>query len=627
MKKDPWSQKKNMYSVPSEVKVVKPKRRWKLLPILWMALKRTCTFLGAVVLVMVVLSAWALGPYMQDIEQELPERVVLHMKLDGKLDDLPKETSLTDPFSEDVKTVRNYINALERAKNDSRVLGLYAEMRNVSIGVAHIQELRAAIKDFRESGKFAYIYAPSYRGGLGQYYLADAFDEIWMQPMGIVLLNGLNVETPFMRDVLDKVGVEPQMFQRKEYKGAYESLTNSNISKANKESTQVLIQDLAGVILKDIEDGSELDFKALVDRGLFLDQEAFNAGLVDHLNYIDELFLTVNEKVTGDPKKKDFTYISFKSYVAEPLQRNAFSPPEEDSPKPNVALVYAVGAIMDGDKKGNSSDDGIAGAEDIADALYSAAEDSSIKSVVLRVNSPGGSPVASETILRAIEKIQEEGKTVTVSMGPVAASGGYWISAYADEIFVLPSTITGSIGVLGGKFSLEKLWQNVGVNWSRTSWGENAGMWSMNTPFSEGEAGRMNAMLDHIYDSFVARVAQGRDMNVQDAEKIARGRVWSGVKAVELGLADQFGGLNEALDYAAAQIDEDYTRADVDVVVLPKPLSAIERFVELLEGQVSAGRSFGVMVEYLEPFEPMIEQFMVMQDVRVGRVYSPISVP
>lgn len=627
MKKDPWSQKKNMYSAVPEVATPKPKRRWRLLPILWMALKRTCTFLGAVVLVMIVMMLWAIGPYVQEIEQKLPERIVLHMELDGRIDDLPQEASLADPFSEDINTVLNYVNALERAQGDPRVLGIYAELKNPSISLAHLQELRAALKAFRDTGKFAYVYALSYRGGLGHYYLADAFDEIWMQPMGVVLLNGLNAEMPFMRDVLDKVGVEPQMFQRKEYKSAYESLTNSNISKANKESTEILIQDIAKVITSDIEDGTEFDFKALVDRGLFLDQEAFQVGLVDHLDYSDALFLAINEKVTGDPKKKNFTYTSFKSYIAEPLKQNAFSAPKEDSPKPNVALIYAVGAIMDDDKQGNSSDDGVAGAEDIAQALYDAAEDSSIKSVVLRVNSPGGSPVASETILRAIEKVQEQGKTVTVSMGPVAASGGYWIAAYADEIFVLPSTITGSIGVLGGKFSLEKLWQNVGVNWSRTSWGDNSGMWSMNTPFSDSEAERMNAMLDHIYDGFVARVAQGRGMDVKDVDKIARGRVWSGVKAVELGLADQFGGLNDALDYAAAQIDENYTRADVDVVVMPKPLSAIERFVELLEGQVRAGDSLGVMVDYLEPLEPAIEKFVIMQDARTNSVYSPINVP
>lgn len=627
MKKDPWAQKKNLYSPQADVPASKPKRRWRILPILWMALKRTCTFIGAVMLIMIVLTVWAIGPYVKDIDQSLPQRMVLNIELDGVIGDLPKEASLVDPFSEDIKTVRNYILALERAKEDPRVLGVYAEMLSPTISLAHIEELRAAIVDFKESGKFAYVYASSYSGGLGAYYLASVFDEIWLQPMGIVMLNGLNAEMPFVRDVLDKVGVEPQMFQRKEYKTAYESLTNSEISKENKESVSALLADISDIVSSGIEEELGFDLKPLVDHSLFLDNEAFEAGLVHRLAYFDELFLEINQKVSGDPTDQDFSYVSFDTYVAEPLKVNAFSQAMNDDTKPKVALVYAVGAIMDDDDKGNSADDGIAGAEDIADALYDAARDPDVDAVVLRINSPGGSPVASEMILRAVEKVQDEGKTVTVSMGPVAASGGYWIAAYADEIFVLPSTITGSIGVLGGKFSLEKLWETIGVKWSRTTWGENAAMWSMNTPFSDSEAERMNAMLDHIYESFVLRVAQGRDMEFKDADRIARGRAWSGKKAVELGLADQFGGLNEALDYAAVQIDKDYTRSDVEVVVMPKPLSAIERFVDLLDGQVTAGRSFSALAGYLKPLEPMIEQFMVMQNVPQGSVYAPVSVP
>lgn len=628
MNKDPWSQKKNLYSPQADVTVPMPKRRWRILPILWMALKRTCTFLGAVILIFVVMTVWFLAPYMKDIDQNLPEQMVLHMKIDGVIGDLPQDASLLDPFAEDFKTVRNYITSLERAKDDPRVLGVYAEMLNPMISLAHIEELRAAIIDFKKSGKFAYVYSSSYRGGLGQYYLAAAFDEIWLQPMGIVMLNGLNSEMPFMRNALDKIGVEPQMFQRKEYKSAYESLTNSEISKENQESVSVLVQDIADVISSGLLVDLGFDIKPLVDQSLFLDQEAFEADLVDQVGYKDELSGKINEMVSGSADRQDFSYVLFDKYIAEPAKANAFGGgSDKDNSKAKVALIYAVGAIMDDDDKGNSAEDGIAGAQDISKALYDAARDPLIEAVVLRINSPGGSPVASEMILRAVEKVQEEGKTVTVSMGPVAASGGYWIAAYADEIFVLPSTITGSIGVLGGKFSLEKMWDMIGVNWSRTTWGQNAGMWSMNTPFSESEAERMNAMLDHIYDAFVSRVAQGRDMDFKDAENIARGRAWSGKKAVELGLADQFGGLNQALDYAAAQIDESYTRSDVNVVVMPKPLNAVERFVELLEGQVSAGYSFHVLADYLQPLEPMIEKFMIMQDARQNSVYTPINVP
>lgn len=627
MKKDPWSHKKNIFTDQPNKAVVKSKPRWRILPILWMALKRTCTFLGAILLVMIVMLLWAIGPQLQDIDQSLPERMVLKIELDGPIGDLPTETSFVDPFSKDVRTIKNYIDALERAKADPRVLGVYAEMRNPVISLAHIEELRAALIDFRSSGKFAHVYSSSYRGGLGAYYIASAFDEIWMQPMGIVMLNGLNAEMPFMRDVLDKIGVEPQMFQRKEYKTAYENVTDSEISDENRETVEQLLSDFSNLITSDFESQFDGEFKALVDHSLFIDNEAFEAGLVDHLGYLDQFFEAINKRLSGRTKNPDFSYVAFDRYAAEPLHKNAFSPSKEGDDKPKIALIYAVGAIMDDDEKGNSSDDGIAGAKDISAALYDAANDPSIDEVVLRINSPGGSPVASEAILRAVEKVQDEGKTVTVSMGPVAASGGYWIAAYADEIFVLPSTITGSIGVLGGKVSFQKMWEMIGIHWSRISWGKNAAMWSMNTPFSSTESERMNAMLDNIYKAFVSRVAQGRDMEYAEADKISRGRAWSGLKAVELGLADQFGGLNDALDYAAEQVDENFTRNDVNVVVMPKPLSAIERFVELLDGQVKASQSFKVIADLLEPLEPAIDKLVVLNNAQTNTVYAPISVP
>ncbi len=636
MKKDPWSKRKNLYSSPIPRAVKKPKIKWKVLTILWLALKKTCMLLGAVVLAMSVITAWSFSSIINEMEVELPHQMVLYMELDGKLGDLPKDISITDPFSHNSKTVKSFIDAIDRAKTDPRVEGIYAKLLTGRYALAHVQEIRAAIKSFRKSGKFAYIYSPSYGNGLGGYYLASSFDEIWMQPMGSVMITGVSIQMPFLRGVLDKIGIEPQFFQRKEYKNAYESLIASEMSTANREAMGALVADITDVLNADISADRGFgagEFKAMVDRGLFLSDEAVDANLIDVSDYSDKLIEHINLQVTGKAKAENLIYVNFDRYINELAQQgnivgDALFGISKEKTKPRIALIYAVGAIMD--SKVNAMSVGIAGekiaaADEIAGALLMAAYDGNIDGVVLRVDSPGGSPVASETILRAVQKVQEEGKSVSVSMGATAASGGYWISAYADQIFVLPTTITGSIGVLGGKISVQKLWEKLGVNWDGVSWGKNSGIWSMNTPFSKSEAERMNAMLDNTYDSFITRVGKGRMMDFDEVEKIARGRVWVGTSAVEIGLADQFGGLNEALDYAAVKVGAS-GRSGVDVVILPKALTPIEQFIELLEGQVMAGKIMGVQAALLTKLQPMINEFMVMQDAQSNSVYAPVNI-
>lgn len=213
---------------------------------------------------------------------------------------------------------------------------------------------------------------------------------------------------------------------------------------------------------------------------------------------------------------------------------------------------------------------------------------------------------------------------MTVSMGTTVASGGYWISSNADQIFVAPTTITGSIGVLGGKFSVAALWDKLEVNWDEVSWGDKAGMWSINQPYSKSEAERVNAMMDNVYTNFISRVAKGRKMSEEEVEKVAKGRVWSGKRAVEIGLADQIGGLNDALDYAALQVGAK-DRHGVVVDIVPKPLTPIEQLVELLEGQVLAGKTFGDQVRVLGSFWSQIGDVLLEQRAMSSgvAVYEP----
>lgn len=615
-------------TLPKEVK--KPKIEWKILPIAWFALKRTAMAIGFLVLFQILIAVIILPALFQGAgEKPFPKEMVLFLPINGDIVEVPEAPSFADPFAPPARTVRQVVDALDAAAVDNRVKGLLVRINDGGIALVHAQEIRDALMRFKASGKFAHVYSSSYGdsgNGLGRYYLASAFDEIWMQPMGIVMINGASAEMPFLRGLMEKVGVEPNMFQRKEYKTAYEMFTNRNISKENKETLSRLLGDIRAEVMRVIPAERGMDektFSKLVDKGLFTSSEALDAGLITHADYADVLVGNIKEAVAGDREASDDLFVDFGSYSARlnVKNHNAF----EDiglGGKSKIALVYASGAIVQSEDSGS----GVAAAEVIAPAIMDATEDENVKAIVLRVDSPGGSPVASESILRAIEKAKEKGKPVIVSMGSVAASGGYWISAYGDQIFVSPSTITGSIGVVGGKFSLAGLWDKLDVNWNGVQWGKNSGMWSFNEKFSPSEAERINTMLDSIYDAFLERVAKGRKMSVAEVDKIAGGRVWSGARAVEIGLADQIGGLDDALDYTATLLSRK-DRNDLNVVVMPKPKTAFEQFLSMIEGQVTLGRVVKENAAIFEMMEPVSGAISQVRNPDDYLIYSPLRAP
>lgn len=618
-------------AVPKAVE--NPKIKWRILPILWTAMKRGAMTLGFVVMFSVFISVMMFGSLMQQAEAPLPGQMALVLEFKDNLWEIPPEASFTNPFNQDDMTLRHYIAAIESAKTDDRVKGIIARLRDGSFSTAQIEELRAAIEDFKTSGKFTRIYSTSFGdggGGLGRYYLASVFDELWMQPMGLVMISGVNAEQPFLRGVLDKMGVKPEFFQRKEYKTAYESLTNETMSDANREEITALVNDIKNTLVPVIakDRGMEPEqFLKLVEQGLFTADEALEAGLIDHMDYADVMIEEATALVTGDPLSEDLPMVAMQSYIHDvgvkinedgQLDKNA----KAGKKAGGVALVYVVGAIVTRNDGGAS----MAASDDIAPAILDAVADPDIKAIVLRVDSPGGSPAASEAILRALDKAQEQGKYVVVSMGATAASGGYWVAAHADRIFVSPTTITGSIGVVGGKFSLEETWKKLGVNWETVQWGDNADIWSINKPFDAQGAARMNAMLDNVYKNFIQRVAEGRDMTPQQIDLIAKGRVWSGKRAIDVGLADEMGGLLEAIDYAAT-LNGGAGRSDVFVQIFPKPKTPLEQIVELLSGE--SGSPFaapGFQSAVLREFEPLIEAAIVTRDSNGISVYEPLRV-
>ncbi|MEM7679395.1 MAG: signal peptide peptidase SppA [Pseudomonadota bacterium] len=555
-------------------------------------MKKASTVIGAAVLFSAFLGfliSLKLTSSAKDIA--LPHEMVLFLDFESGFVETNESVSFADPFSAPSTTLHDMIETLDTAKDDPRVKGILARYGGGSYSLAHVQEFRAAMERFKDSGKFSYIYSPSYGdgGGFVGYYLASCFDEIWMQPMGIVAIPGLKIEMPYIRGLLDKIGILPEFIQYKRYKTANENITRPSMSVQNREmlidiltqSQTTLLQDISKA--RDVEEGNLIDF---VEKAIFTAEEGLESKLINHAGYTDELIDVVKEKTTGSTEASDKIFIRMDSYNRLMARKKGGADWMHQArlySKPGVALIYANGMILQSAFSNTQAfaSQSIAAADEIVPAIWEAIEDPSILAIVLRVDSPGGSPVASESILRALQQAQDHGKPVYVSMGPTAASGGYWISASADQIFAMPTTLTGSIGVVGGKVSVKKLSDDYGVKWEGLEWGDAAGLWSVTSPFSQSQREKMERMLTHVYDSFVSRVALGRNLSEQQVENVAKGRVWTGQNAMELGLVDQMGTLHDTLNYAATQLGVQ-SRGDLDILILPRPKTRLERLIALL---------------------------------------------
>ena len=362
----------------------------------------------------------------------LPKEMILVTKIDSVFLEHNAQADFSNFLSEPQPTIRQVVDALDKAKNDTRVKGLVFSIKGGGLPLAHIQELRAAVKRFRESGKKAYIYSSSYGDygqGLGLYYLASAFEKIAMQPVGMVLVNGISAEIPFARSALDKIGIKPEVIQREEYKSAYESATHGTISPQNAEMVRAIVDDMASVLLEDISKDREMapsDLKSIIDMGILTGEEAVQKGLVDSLEYADIFLDTLRKDIGFDPGLEEPDLVDIESYISNgssATQADLYA--RMDKETGNVALVYASGTIM---PSGDSSSYGeeVVAADKVSSAILDAAKDDTVDAIVVRVNSPGGSPTASETIRRALMFAQDSGKKIIVSMGASAASGGYW---------------------------------------------------------------------------------------------------------------------------------------------------------------------------------------------------------
>lgn len=593
-------------------------KRWNIWAILGKAIRKTCTVIGAMVLISTIISVFLLSKLATNPAPSLPNDMVLLLDLENGISETQLKPSLMDPFPFLEPTLRNVISALERAEKDARVRGLIVKLNGASINVAHTQELREAVKRFKTSGKFAKVFSPSYTdpmGGLNQYYFATAFDEIWMQPVGMVSISGINMEMPFAKNLLSEIGIGADFFQREEYKSAMENFTNSEISPANKNALQSLLNDLSMEMVKEISADRKINsnlLNAQINKGILTGKEALQAKLLDRLDYGDVMWSEIRKKATGNPDDETIKLVRLNQYAQSKEKPITQKAKETES----VALIYVVGTIVD-----HAGANGNAGADEISETIAKAYSDDNIKAIVVRIDSPGGSPTASETIRRALVKAKEKGKKVVVSMGSVAASGGYWIATDADKIFASNGTITGSIGVVMGKFEGEELFKKFGVNWQGPKFGENADIWSIHKKFDEKAKQRMNFLIDDVYNSFLTRVANGRNLSIEQARSVAKGRAWTGKQALKQNLVDEIGGLNTALDKTAEMIGQK-DRHDLKVIKMPRELNGVERILELFGQQVSLGNFLGVDLGFLKPFQSQLKQKEILESGTRTSVYQ-----
>ena len=490
-------------------------------------------------------------------EPKIQDRSVLVFDLSTQIRDFDPPVKIAQAISNQDRetiTLRRVIQSIDKATNDDRIVGIFLDGRRGGggNGYANMAEVRQALERFRAQGKKIIAYDVTLSEQ--EYYLSSLADEVILNPMGIVELNGLNSKQMFFKGALEKYGVGVQVIRVGDYKSAVEPYTRSDLSEANREQTEALLADLWGKFLTTVGTSRHLttdNLQQVADRQGFIDpEEAVKIGLVDRVGYYDNVVNKLR-KLTGESKQAEkFRQIDLETYADRTLA-SAVQPLSKNK----IAVIYAEGTIVGG--RGNLE---TIGSDRFAKELRELREDENIKAIVLRVNSPGGSATASEVILREILLTRKQ-KPVVVSMGNVAASGGYWIAAGADRIFAAENTITGSIGVFGMLSNIQEVANNHGVTWDVVKTGKFADIGSNVRPKTEEELAIYQKSVAKTYELFLKKVAKYRNLPKAKVHEIAQGRIWSGKEAVKIGLVDSIGGLEAAIAHAAqkANLGKDWS--------------------------------------------------------------------
>jgi len=510
------------------------------------------------------------------------ESQIAWFRLEGELPEAPR--GFSGLVGKKPTTLEKWLRRLAQARNDAKVCAVVIEIADVEAGWAQMQELRAAIGRLREAGKPVYAYLAD--ADLHTYSLASACDKIIMAPAGHLIVPGLHLQMWFYKGLLDKLGIQADILHVGAYKGAGEPFTRTQPSDELKEEMTALVDGLYEQVVGQIAKGRNLEsreVRKLIDIGIFCAKEAMDAKLIDRSMQLSELQGDLEDQydasIVDDYGVKS---AAGKADLSSPFAffrmfSRAGSAIEKSRGKAAIGLILLDGMIVDS-KEDGLFEEGTIAPDDITEAVDEALDDDNIKAVVLRIDSPGGSSLASDIMYGEIRRLAEQ-KPVIVSMGNVAASGGYYVAAAAPTILADPATVTGSIGVLGGKPVLAGLLEKVGITTWTLERGEMAGMFDLTAPFTPSQRERVLKLMNQIYGTFVDRVlATRKDKLTKPIDQVAGGRIYTGQKALELGLVDKLGGLTEAVYQAA----EEAGVKSYEIRVIPKPKGFIEVLMENL---------------------------------------------
>ncbi len=467
--------------------------------------------------------------------------------------------------------LNDILAALEKAATDPKISGIYIDVPSLKSGIASLEELRNAILKFKKSGKFVYSYADDY--SQGAYYLATASDKIYLNPQGLITLNGLSTELMFFKGTLEKLEIEPEVIRHGKFKSAVETFILDKMSAENRTQIAGFIDPIWNHLITKMAESRKMDvskIKLIADSLQARDaNKALELKLVDQLSYFDGFTADINTKM-GNSKSEKLKLVTLNQYIKSPASvTKPFS-------KDKIAVIYAEGEIS-----GGEGDDNSIGSDGMAATIREARLDNKIKAIVLRVNSPGGSALASDVIWREV-MLAKKAKPFIVSMGSVAASGGYYISCAADTIVAQPNTITGSIGVFGLMFNAQNMLKNkLGITVDTYKTGAYTDLGTVTRPLTVNERAIIQQSVDQVYNIFTSRVAEGRKIRQDMVDSIGQGRVWSGIDAKRLGLVDVLGGLDDAIAIAAKKAN----LVNYRIKALPEQKDAMQEIMEGLSGK------------------------------------------
>ncbi len=567
----------------------------------------------AVVIILIVLaclvsvSGLALMYLMLTREPVVPSRSTLVLRLSGELTEGGPDEGFPWPGTRR-PTVRSIVENLGKARRDSRIRGVILAPSGLQASYwAKLQEIRDALIDFRKSGKPASAYLEY--GGDREYFLATGCDRIYLVPSSPLDVSGLAMYELFLRGTLDKIGVYPDMYRIGDYKTAWNQVTQKGFTPAHREMDESLNSDMYDQFVRAIADARKktpAEVRTILDQGPFLPEDALRAGLIDDVAYEDQIEDKLKAAEGRAPRRIDLDDYSRVSAASVGIGTG-----------PRIAVLYVTGTITSGRSGYDPTSGGVAGSETIVESIRRIRDDSSLRAVVVRIDSPGGASVASDIIWRELVVARDRRSTVpmVVSMSDLAASGGYYVAAAAPTIVAEPGTLTGSIGILGGKMVIAGTLEKLGLGADSVFNGRNAEMASPFRRFTEEQRAKYEEQLQAFYDDFVEKVAQTRHMTPERVDALGQGRVWTGQQAKQLGLVDALGGLDRAIAMAkqAAKIPAD---REVEIVMYPPRRSIYELFWNQLGAssrqaylmsalsQVAGGRSLQLLAAPLLLFRP-----------------------